>query len=157
MVFCGERIIIIEEVYKKRWWEDGMLVRIIISNECWCRGGDWCWLGLLSCLWISGKCYKRYVFFVIWVSENSSCGIVFWSGRSGFFSVWVIILFFGLLFVRKVFVIVMVIRCSVGLVWYVVISRILLFFEDGCIVCDVLGFVGKNSLKSLFVRFFWEF
>ena len=28
--------------------------------------------------------------------------------------------------------------------------------EDGCTACDVLGFVGKNSSKSLSVRSSWE-
>lgn len=30
------------------------------------------------------------------------------------------------------------------------------FLEDGCTACDVLGFVGKNSSKSLSVRSSWE-
>ncbi|MBO6318213.1 hypothetical protein EY685_09790 [Enterococcus faecalis] len=40
LAFCEERIIIIEEVYRKRRREDGTLARITTSNECWCRGGD---------------------------------------------------------------------------------------------------------------------
>ena len=51
---------------------------------------------------------------------------------------------------------VMAIRCSVGSAWHVAISRTLSFLEDGCTACDVLGFVGKNSSKSLSVRSSWE-